>query len=189
VERDQLRQVVAHFITSLVVGRTFVLQVSQVDESVQFLGFPLDQVGDFDGPQLDQGRAANSLLHPQLAALHATGKVNFALASQQWYGTHFAQVYANGVVGINRFLDGRCVSEIFAVMHFLRVKKAAFLVKRKSERLMTLAQELVFEMIHVVHPRQTTTPLFSKDLARPNSSVCNSCLGVEAAYSITVFRI
>jgi hypothetical protein len=31
------------------------------------------------------------------------------------------------------------VGEILAIMHLFRVKKAAFLVKRKSERLMTLA--------------------------------------------------
>jgi hypothetical protein len=31
------------------------------------------------------------------------------------------------------------MGEIFAVVHLLRVEKAAFLVKRKSERLMTLA--------------------------------------------------
>ena len=31
------------------------------------------------------------------------------------------------------------MGEIFAIVHFLRVEKTAFLVERKSERLMTLA--------------------------------------------------
>ena len=99
-----------------------------------------DLIGDFDSPQLHQRGAANSLLHPQLAALHATGQIHFALASQQGHGAHFAQVHANRVVSVNRLLDGMRMSEIFAIMHFLRVKKATFLIERKpTERLVTLA--------------------------------------------------
>ena len=71
--------------------------------------------------------------------------------------------------------------EIFAVVSFLRVKKSAFLVERKSPEARGPRLKLIFEMIHVVHLRQTINTLFSKDLARPNGSVCNACLGVKAA--------
>ena len=127
------------FVAALVVGRALVLEIAQIDEGVQLLGFLLDLLGDLDGPQLDQRRAADGLLHPQLAPLHAAGQVNFALARQQRYRAHFAQVHANRVVCVNRLLDWVRVGEIFAVMHFFRVEEAAFLIERKPERLMTLA--------------------------------------------------
>ena len=139
VQSHQLGQVPADLIAALVVGRALFLEIAQIDERVQLFGLALDLIGDFDGAQLHQRRTANSLLHPQLAALHATGQIHFALARQQRDGTHFAQIHAYRVVGINRFLDRMRMGEIFAVMHFLRVEKAAFLVERKPERLMTLA--------------------------------------------------
>ena len=129
----------ADLIAALIVGRALFLEIPQIDVGVQFLGFVLDLLGDFDGPQLYQRGAADGLLHPQLAPLHAAGQVHLALAGQQRYGAHFAQIHANRVVCVNRFLDGMRMGEIFAIMHFLRVEETAFLIERKSERLMTLA--------------------------------------------------
>jgi hypothetical protein len=53
------------------------------------------------------------------------------------------------------------VGEFLAVVHLFGVEKPAFLVERKPQRLMGLTAELVFEMIHVVHPGQAITPVFS----------------------------
>ena len=60
-------------------------------------------LGHLDNDLLDQRRPADRLLHPELAALHFAGEGDFAFAGQKRNGTHFAQIHANRIVGVNRF--------------------------------------------------------------------------------------
>ena len=55
--------------------------------------------------ELDERRTANRLLHAQLPAFHAASEFDFAFAGKQRDRTHFAQVYANGIVGVDRLFD------------------------------------------------------------------------------------
>ena len=54
MQSDDLAHVCLHLGTVLDVGGTFLVQVTQLDESVQILGFALDLLGDLDYPQLNQ---------------------------------------------------------------------------------------------------------------------------------------
>ena len=72
VQDYQLGQLGANFVAALVVGGTLGLKVPEIDKGIELFGFVLDLIGDLDGPQLHQRGSANRLLHPQLAALHAT---------------------------------------------------------------------------------------------------------------------
>jgi len=48
----------------------------------------------------DDRRACDGLHHHELPALDALGDGDFALARQERHSAHFAQVHANGVVGL-----------------------------------------------------------------------------------------
>ena len=120
---DDLGQVLLDFVAALVVGRALFFQIAQIDVGVQFFGFALDLFGDLDRAQLHQSGAADGLLHAQLAALHAAGQVDFALAGQQRNGAHFAQIHAYRVVGINRLFDRMGRRKLFAVMDFFGMEE------------------------------------------------------------------
>ena len=51
--------------------------------------------------------AADGLLRPPLAALHAARQVQFSFAREQWHGAHLAQVHPYRVVGVNRLFYRR----------------------------------------------------------------------------------
>ncbi len=58
--------------------------------------------------------------------------------------THFAQIDANRVVGVNRLPSGACeAGNLFAIMSFFGVKKIRFLIEGKPQRLVTLARKLI----------------------------------------------
>ena len=78
VQHQNLGELGAHFGLLLGVGRAAFFDIAQVYKVVQFVIALLENAGDFDYAQLDQGRAADGLLHPQFAALHAASQVDFA---------------------------------------------------------------------------------------------------------------
>jgi hypothetical protein len=96
---------------------------------------------------LDEGRPADSLLHAELAALHLSGKINLTFASQQRDCTHFAQIYANGVVGIDRLFDLLCGVEIF-FLYILWMEEISILVERQREPVWRVGKKLILELIH-----------------------------------------
>ena len=87
-------------------GRTlFDFHATDIDQIFQLFGVLLEIFGNFNNGELDQGRTANRLLHAQLTAFHAAGEFDFAFAGKQRDGAHFAQIYANRIVGIDRLFD------------------------------------------------------------------------------------
>ena len=78
----------------------------------------LQLVGHFHDYALHQGGAADRLLHAQLAAFHAAGQIDFAFASEQRNGAHFAEVHADRVVGVDGLFNRRRVQEIRFVSGF-----------------------------------------------------------------------
>ena len=99
---------------------------------------------------MDQCGAADGLLHAELAAFHAAGQIDLSFAGEQWNRTHFAQVHAYRIIGIDGFLGWVRSRKLFAIMHFLGVKEICFLIERKPKRLVTLAEKLIFEMIQAL---------------------------------------
>ncbi len=133
---DEIAKLAANFSLLLGVGRTAFFDVAEVDEIVQFVVAALQQIGNLGDPQLNQSGTADGLLHPQLPAFHAARQVDFALASQQRDGAHFAQIHAYRVVGVNRLLGLLGWERLF--LDFLGMEEVGFFVERKSEGFMTL---------------------------------------------------
>ena len=131
VQRDDVGQMLLDFVAALDVGGALDFEVAQVDEGVQIFDFLADLLADFDGAELDQRRTADGLLHPQLAALHAAGKIDFAFAGEQRDGAHFAQIHAYRVVGIDRLFYRMGSRKLFGIMDFLRMEEAPFFIEGK----------------------------------------------------------
>ena len=129
----------------LIGGGVLFGDIAQIDDVVEPIGLPLQLFGQIHHCELNQGGAANSLLHPQLAALHAARQVDFAFAGEQRDGAHFPEVHPYRVIGVDGLFGLLDRMEILR----LGVKELGRLfVKRKAQRLRGLGQELVFEMIH-----------------------------------------
>ena len=64
----------------------------------------------------------------------SASQIDFTFTRQQRNGAHFAQVHANRVVGIDGLFNRMGGRELLAILRFFRVKKAAFLIERESER-------------------------------------------------------
>ena len=62
----------------------------------------------------DDGRTRDGLEHAHLAALDALGDFDFALAGEQGNGAHFAQVHADGVVGLFQRAGREVELDVFA---------------------------------------------------------------------------
>ena len=99
----------------------------------------LDLLGDLDSPQLHQRGAADGLLHPQLAALHAARQIDFAFARQQRNGAHFAQIHAYRIVGVNRLFGLMRSRKLFSSWTSSGWKKFASSSKGSPQRLVTFA--------------------------------------------------
>ena len=97
--------------------------------------------------QLHQRGTADRLLHAQLAALHLPGEVDFAFAGQQRNGAHLAQIYAHGVIGIDRLLNNLRGVQVF-FLYVLGMEKISILVERNGEAIRRICKKLIFEMIH-----------------------------------------
>ena len=82
--------------------------------------------------ELHKRGPANSLLHPQLTALHAPRKIDFAFPGKQRDGTHFAQIHPYRIIGVNRLFYRMSSREFLCIVHLFRMEEAAFLVKRKT---------------------------------------------------------
>ena len=132
-------EVLLYFRAPLGVSRALFFEIAQIDERIQVFDLLADLVGDFDGSQLHQRRPANRLLHPQLTALHATCKINFTFAGQQRNGTHFAQIHAYRIVGVNRLFYRMRRCKLFPIMDFLGMKKIAFFIEGNPQRLVAFA--------------------------------------------------
>ena len=89
-------------------------------------------LGQIDDHPLHQGGAADRLLHPQLAALHAAGQIDFAFAGQQRNGTHLAQIHADRVVRVDGLFHRRRVQEI-GLMGGLRVEELGFFLEIEAQ--------------------------------------------------------
>ena len=89
-------------------------------------------LGDFEDSELHQRGAADRLLHAELAAFHAAGKIDFAFAGQQRNRAHFAQIHAYRVVGVNRF---------FLLLG--RMKKIGFARASGSKNLVASSSKLI----------------------------------------------
>ena len=109
--------------------------------------------GDLDNDLLHQRRPADRLLHPELPALHVAGEVDFAFAGKKRNGAHFAQIHANGIVGIDRFFYWCASLWIFGVLLF-RMKKCRIVVKRNAQRLCRVAYDIDLQ----IDPLQTHLP-------------------------------
>ena len=101
--------------------------------------FLTHRIGDKLFYEIEPGRLGKDMLwvtqiEQTQAALHAAGEIHFAFAGEQRDGTHFAQVYANRVVGIDRLFNGLRVKEV-GLMGGFRVEKLGFLVEREAKRL------------------------------------------------------
>ena len=98
-----------------------------------------ESLGQLDDEHLHQRRAADGLLHPQLAPLHPAGQADFAFPGQEGNGAHFAQVHANRVIRVNGFLDRLAGLRVIAFLNFLGVEEIGILVERNPERLSMVA--------------------------------------------------
>ncbi len=104
----------------------------KIGDRFQFDGALLQLLGQFDDHSLHQGGAANRLLHPQFAALHAARQIDFAFARQQRNRAHFAQVHAYRIVGVDGFFHRRGVQEIGFVRGF-RIEELGFVFEIKAQ--------------------------------------------------------
>ena len=118
------------------VGRSAFFDIAQIHDAFDFDGALLQLLGQIDHHALHQGGAADGLLHPQFAALHAPGEIDLAFAGQQRNGAHFAQVHANRVVGVDGLFHRRRMQEI-GFMSGLGIEELGvfFKIKAKSFRI------------------------------------------------------
>ena len=86
----------------------------------------------------------------KLKRQHAARQVNFALTRQQRNRTHLAQIHAYRIIRVNGFFYVLSCMKVVAIMHFFRMEKVCFLIKWKTQRLIRICQELIFEMIHLL---------------------------------------
>ena len=79
--------------------------------------------------ELHQSRTANGLLHPQFAAFHAAGKIDLTLTGEQGNGSHFAQIHAYRVIGIDGLFYRMGSRKLFGIMDFFRMEEAPFFIE------------------------------------------------------------
>jgi hypothetical protein len=87
------------------------------------------------------------VLFRSLAALHFARKINLTFAGQEGNRAHFAQVHANGIVGIDGLLNLLCGVEIL-FLHILWMEEVSILVERQSEAIWRVGKKLILELIH-----------------------------------------
>ena len=101
VEDGNIAELPGSLGADLHVGGSAFLDVAQVGHDFEFDSSLFQVFGEIYDHPLDQCRTADSLLHPQLTALHAARQIDFALARQQRNSAHFAQIHAYRVVRVD----------------------------------------------------------------------------------------
>src|SRR3989454_666556 len=105
VEIHEVGEVLSQLSPALGVRYRALLHVSQIDDAVEFFHTAAQLIGQIEHYKLNQGRTAERLTDPQLAPLHAPGQVHFTLPRQEQNCSHFTQIYADGVIRIDRLLN------------------------------------------------------------------------------------
>ena len=140
VEIDYVDEILAQLTPPLGIGDSAFFDVAQIDDVVEFFSAPAQLLGQFEHHELNQRRTADGLLHPQLAALHAPGQIDFAFARQQRNRAHFAQVHAYRVVGIDRFLDLLLRVEKIRFLSRFGIKELGIFVEGNAKRFVTFVR-------------------------------------------------
>jgi len=138
VKPEDLGEFLTDFTLPLSVGGAALFDIAEIDKVVEFGFIALQLIAAFHYHELHLRRAADGLLHLQLAAFHAAGQTHFAIAGQDRDGAHFAQIHAYRIVGVNRLLNLLRGREFLAVLNFLGVEKIGILVKRDPEGFVTV---------------------------------------------------
>ena len=105
MEIHDVGEVLSQLSPALGVRYRALLHIAQIDDVVEFFHTAAQLVGQIEHYELNQGRTADRLLDPQLAPLHAPGQVHFTLPRQERNCSHFMQIYADGVIRIDRLLN------------------------------------------------------------------------------------
>ena len=128
LQNADVGELLGGFGADLHVGRSAFFHIAQIGHAFQFDGALFQLLGEFDNHPLHQGGAADRLLHPQLAALHAARQIDFAFARQQRNGAHFAQIHAHRIVGVDGLFHRRRVQKIGFVRSF-RIEELGFVLE------------------------------------------------------------
>ena len=126
--REQFQQIGALF---QIRGSAF-FDVSHVHDVVDFVGALFQLLGQFHHYLLHQRRAADGLLHAQLTALHAPRQIHFAFAGQQRNRSHFTQIHAYRIVGVDGLFHRRGMQEI-GLVACLRIEKLGIFLKVEAQ--------------------------------------------------------
>ena len=74
-------------------------------------------------------------MHPQFAALHPAGKVNFTLASQQRHGAHLPEVDPDRIVRVNGLFDRWLRMKEIRLVRRIGVEELRFLFEIDAQTL------------------------------------------------------
>src|SRR5205823_12576988 len=118
--------------TPLKIGGTALFDIGRrkVDVAINILSTFADQFGKFAHYALNERRAADGLLHSQLAAFHFARQAHFTLTSEQRHRTHFTEVHPYRVVCVDRLLYGLSAVELL-ILNFFRMKEVRVLIERE----------------------------------------------------------
>jgi hypothetical protein len=97
-------------------------------------------------------------LHPQLAALHFPGKVDFTITREQRHRAHLAQIHAHGVIGVNRLFYLLTSLRIFSILNLFGMEKIGILIEGDTQGLAAVNYVLIFKLIH-----RLTSPIDSEN--------------------------
>ncbi len=135
MQRDEIRKKSKQFFPAFGICWNAFFQLAHIDDLFQIQRAFFQLLRSIQNHQLHHGRAADCLLHPQLAALHPACQVHFPFTGQQRHGSHFAQVHTNRIVRVDGFFYGLLWMEEVRFRRSLWIKEfSRFLVEVNIER-------------------------------------------------------
>ncbi len=137
VENHHIGEVLAQLSPTLGVGYCAFFHVAQVDDVVQPFDAAAQLIGQLEHHQLNQCRAGDRLLHPQLAPFHAPGQIHFALPRQERNCPHLTEIHAHRVVSIDRFLDLLLGMKKISLLSRFGIKELGIFLKRNAKGFVT----------------------------------------------------
>ena len=137
MQNDHIGEVLPQFSSALGVGYRAFFHVAQVDHVVEFFDSTAQLIGHLKHHELNQRRAGNRLLHPQLSPFHAPGKIHFALPRQERNCPHLTEIHAHRVVSIDRFLNLLLGMKKVSLLSRFGIKELGIFLKRNAKGFVT----------------------------------------------------
>ncbi|MCY4187164.1 MAG: hypothetical protein OXD30_01635 [Bryobacterales bacterium] len=146
-----LDELVPNFLLLLLLGFGAFVVVRNVHCRGQLDIPPLDALVQFQEPLHGIAVARDRFPHAKLAALHAPREINLPFSGQQRYGSHLAQVDANGIIGIDDIVGFLAVGAqvLVAIAGILRrVEKTGRAILEAAGHALLGDPYRVLELIH-----------------------------------------